>query len=116
MRLTNYSNGYDHVLAVSNAKRLGVSPRAGRVGLTPRRHPKSVNVDCSDYFSKLDPNEQGDKVGTWAHSWHIGNRIWARDLAMTMEGRIDRNWLPTREQQNDQLYLRDGNRPAHESA
>ncbi len=33
MRLTNYQNGFDDVLGASNAKRMGVEPRAGRVGL-----------------------------------------------------------------------------------
>ncbi|HWP24376.1 MAG TPA: hypothetical protein VNM15_09405, partial [Candidatus Binatia bacterium] len=38
MRLTNYQNPYDYVLAASNAKRLGVAPRAGRVGLAANAH------------------------------------------------------------------------------
>src|SRR5204863_299391 len=73
MRLTNYSNGFDSVLAVSNAKRLGTAPRVGRVGLTGKHHTKAVNVDCSEYFNHLDTNEPPIKVGTWSHSWHIGN-------------------------------------------
>lgn len=115
MRLTNYQNGFDDVLGVSNAKRLGTAPRAGRVGLTDGAHPKAVNVDCSDYFSALDPAAQSNKVGWWNHSWHIGNRVFARDLAMTLEGRIDRNYLPTREQRNGRLVLRDASRPRHEA-
>ncbi|MBI3025393.1 MAG: alpha/beta fold hydrolase [Candidatus Tectomicrobia bacterium] len=114
MRLTNYQNGFDDVLAVSNAKRLGASPRAGRVGLTPNAHPKAVNVDCSGYFSTVDPGKQKNKVGWWAHSWHIGNRVFARDLAMTLEGRIDRNYVPTREVRDGRLRLRAGSRPRFE--
>jgi hypothetical protein len=33
---------------------------------------------------------------------------------MTLEGRIDRNYLPTREQRGRQLVLREAMRPVHE--
>lgn len=117
MRLTNYSNGFDDVPAISNAKRLGAAPRAGRVGLSRGTHQKAVNVDCSDYFRALDPRTQQDKVGWWNHSWHIGNPVWTRDLAMTMEGRYDRAVIPTRERQPDGLHMRvdGGQRPAFET-
>lgn len=114
MRLTNYQNGHDDVLGVSNAKRFGTAPRAGRVGLGETPHPKAINVDCSDYFASLDPKQETRRVGWWNHSWHIGNRVFARDLAMTMEGRIDRHYIPTRETRDGALYLRDGQRPAYE--
>lgn len=112
MRLTNYQNPYDYVLATSNAKRLGVAPRAGRVGLPANAHPKSVNVNCGEYFATLDPQKQ-TFFGTFAHSWHIGNRVFARDLAMTMEGRIDRLAIPTRRREGTELILRDAPRPLH---
>jgi pimeloyl-ACP methyl ester carboxylesterase len=116
MRLTNYSNGFDDVLAVSNAKRLGVSPRVGRVGLPLNCHGKSGNVDCTPFFEKLDPKKQ-PAFGTFCHSWHVGNRIWARDLAMTLEGRIDRNAVPTRRLDSTRgLVLQEGKRPAKEAA
>jgi esterase/lipase superfamily enzyme len=103
-RLTNYSNGYDAVLAVSNAKRLGVSPRAGRVGLNAAHHPKAVNVDTTQYFETLDPHT-AQYVGTFCHSWHIGDPLWARDFAMTLDGRIDRRYIPTRTQIDGDLAL-----------
>ena len=112
MRLTNYQNPYDHVLAASNAKRLGVAPRVGRVGLPPNAHPKTVNVNCGEYFVTLDPKKE-TFFGTFAHSWHIGNRVFTRDLAMTMEGRIDRFAIPTRRRDGDALVLRDAPRPPH---
>ena len=115
MRLTNYSNGFDDVLAVSNAKRLGTAPRAGRVGLTAKHHSKSVNVNCSEYFKNLNPADQPTKIGWWNHSWHIGNPVWTRDLAMTIEGRYDRSSLPTREKKSDGLYLVEGTRPPFET-
>jgi len=49
-RLTNYSSRHDGVLGLSNFKRAGVAPRAGRVGLPDDAPSQSVNVDCSDYF------------------------------------------------------------------
>ncbi len=115
-RLTNYSNGFDSVLAVSNAKRLGTAPRAGRVGLGSKPHPKAVNVDTSDYFAQKSP-ATSSFVGTFCHSWQIGDRVWARDLAMTLDGKIDRNYIPTREQA-PQLRLRPGGgqRPAFEAS
>lgn len=110
MRLTNYANPFDKVLGISNAKRLGVSPRAGRVGLPANPHPKSVNVDCGDYFASIDPATQ-PRFGTFNHSWHIGNRVFARDLAMSLEGGIDRLALPTRRPVNGRLILQNAARP-----
>jgi esterase/lipase superfamily enzyme len=110
MRLTNYANGFDSVLAVSNAKRLGVEPRVGRVGLPADANPKAVNVDCSDYFKTLDPN-QAPRFGAWTHSWHFGNRLFALDLALTLEGAIDRDSIPTRRQGSRGLVLQPGSRP-----
>jgi pimeloyl-ACP methyl ester carboxylesterase len=112
MRLTNYQNPFDHVLATSNAKRLGTAPRAGRIGLPDELHPKSTNVNCGEYFATLDPKKQ-TFFGTFAHSWHIGDRVFARDLAMTLEGRIDRHAIPTRKKVNAALVLQDKPRPLH---
>lgn len=116
MRLTNYQNAYDMVLGVSNAKRLGTAPRAGRVGLGGKAHPKAVNVDCSDYFRELDPKQQAEQVGWWPHSWHIGNPVFSLDLAMTLEGRYDRHYLPTREEVGGRLRLKAGKRPRFEAS
>ena len=112
MRLTNYSNPFDAVLAVSNAKRLGVSPRVGRKGLPADANQKAVNVDCGPYFKTLDP-KNSTYFGDWTHSWHIGNRVFARDLAMTLEGAIDREAITTRREENGRLVLQDASRPPH---
>jgi len=114
MRLTNYSNPFDAVLAVSNAKRLGVSPRVGRVGLPAIVNAKAINVDCGAYFNTLNP-KTAKVIGSWTHSWHIGNRVFARDLAMTLEGAIDRNAIPTRAIEHDRLILQDKPRPKFQS-
>ena len=103
-RLTNYSNHFDKVLGVSNMKRLGTAPRAGRVGLPDASSTKAVNVDCSTYFSTKDP-KTSTFTGTFNHSWHIGDPEFALDLAMTLEGEIDRNAITTRQFANGKLTL-----------
>jgi pimeloyl-ACP methyl ester carboxylesterase len=114
MRLTNYSNPYDSVLGVSNAKRLGTAPRAGRVGIPDKHHPKVIDVACGDYFKTLNP-KKSTYFGTFSHSWHIGNRIFARDLAMTLEGAIDRHAIPTRRADGTRLTLQDASRPKYQA-
>ena len=103
-RLTNYSNGYDKVLGVSNMKRLGTAPRAGRVGLPSGAPRKAVNIDCSSHFASKDPR-QSTFTGTFNHSWHIGDETFALDLAMTLEGSIDRTVVPTRQMVDGKLVL-----------
>jgi esterase/lipase superfamily enzyme len=114
-RLTNYSNRFDKVLGVSNMKRLGTSPRAGRVGLPDELPAKAVNVDCSAYFATKDP-AGSSFVGTFNHSWHIGDPEFALDLALTLEGGIDRQAIPTRRFESGRLHLVAGqSRPAHQA-
>lgn len=115
VRLTNYSNQFDKVLGVSNAKRLGTSPRVGRVGLPHEANPKAVNVNCSAYFSTKDPTKS-EFNGTFNHSWHIGDQVFALDLAMSLEAEIDRAALPTRDDSTGSLVLRPGQRPAFQKA
>jgi esterase/lipase superfamily enzyme len=114
MRLTNYQNGFDDVLAVSNAKRFGTKPRAGRCGLPGDVDRKILNVDCSEFFSKLAPNSYRH-VGWFTHSWHIAQPTFCLDLAMALEGRIDREYLPTRRRTSTGLELRVGKRPDFEA-
>lgn len=114
LRLTNYSNGFDKVLGVSNMKRLGTSPRAGRVGLPLDVPRKAVNVDCSEYFRDRDPKEF-EYTGTYNHSWYVGDPTFALDLAMTLEGGIDRKVIPTRREENGSLILQKGKRPEFQS-
>jgi esterase/lipase superfamily enzyme len=104
VRLTNYSNRRDQVLDISNVKRLGLAPRAGRVGLPADAPPIAVNVDCSDYYELFDGNadvaqqdEPAGVRGVKSHSWFYGNRIFARDLFQTLIG-TDRTVMPTRVQ------------------
>jgi hypothetical protein len=54
--------------------------------------------------------------GTFNHSWHIGDEAFALDLALTLEGSIDRNHLPTRTVKNGALSLIAGaTRPAFQA-
>jgi esterase/lipase superfamily enzyme len=95
VRLTNYSNPFDAVLKLSNVKRVGVAPRAGRVGLPEVVPDKAVNVDCGRYYAA---NEEriGDGLGAKSHSWYFGDPVFTKDLLHTLEGDIDRRAIPTR--------------------
>lgn len=114
VRLTNYSNLGDAVLKLSNVKRLGLAPRAGRVGLPDDAPAKAVNVDCSDYFAQLERDpavrdaDQAAALGRFDHSWHIGNRVFTRDLFETLKGDLDRQLIPTRTEINGRLHLARG--------
>jgi esterase/lipase superfamily enzyme len=102
-RLTNYSNQADAVLKISNAKRIGMAPRVGRAGLPDDAPEKAVNVDCTAYFTQIDRDkalraaDQRETLGTFSHSWHIGNRVFAADLFETLRGDLDGSALATRE-------------------
>ena len=80
-RLTNYNNAYDRALKLSNVKRAGVAPRAGRRGLPGAAPAKATNVDCSDYF-----REHYGNSGDLGHSWYFDDAGFVRDLAHTLSG------------------------------
>ena len=101
VRITNYSSRFDGVLKLSNLKRLGTRPRVGRVGLPEDAHEKCVDVDCSRYWQNLE--KEHDEEST--HSWHFGNALFAKDLAYTIAGDIDRHRIPTRRMKGGQLVL-----------
>lgn len=61
-------------------------------------------MDCSEYFQSKDPR-QSVFVGTFNHSWHIGDPEFALDLALTLEGEIDRLAIPTRRNDHGRLTL-----------
>ena len=93
-RLTCYSNRHDGVLGLSNFKRAGVKPRAGRVGLPDDAPPKAVNVDCTDYWPTIPAGQT--VIGNREHSWHIGDPAFTRDMIDTMNG-VDREVMVTRD-------------------
>jgi len=97
IRLTNYTNKYDKVLKLSNIKRVGVAPRVGRIGLPDNAPDKAVDIDCSEYFDGINkPSSSNAFKGTWEHSWHIGNKVFFKDLYHTICGDIDRHMIPGR--------------------
>ena len=95
VRLTNYYNPYDSVLKLSNVKRIGVAPRAGRVGLPHDAPAKAVGVDCGARFLKTHPvtNPVVDPI---SHGWYFDDPVFLKDLTFTLAGDIDRNVIPTR--------------------
>lgn len=99
IRLTNYQNPYDPVLKLSNIKRVGVAPRAGRVGLPGTAPQKAVNVNCGDHFMSLEPRDEA--AGVWGHCWFFEDDGFARDLVHVIKGDIDRNYIPTRTRERD---------------
>ena len=98
VRLTNYSNGHDEVLQISNIKRVGIEPRVGRVGLPAAAPAIAVNVDCSQYYqAAIGPHAGGVAgVGT-SHSWQFGDPVFTADLGQTLNGNVDRSVITTRD-------------------
>lgn len=90
-RLTNYQNPYDTVLKLSNVKRAGVAPRAGRRGL-PADHPgNAINVNCGEHFR----NNYADN-GDSGHSWYFADTVFLDDLVGTLSGDRDRSVVARR--------------------
>lgn len=94
IRLTNYSNPYDAALSISNAKRLGVSPRVGRVGLPGNAPAKAVNVDVGIHYD--EDREDFADVPNSDHAFYFYSSRVLQDVYLTIRGEIDRAALPTR--------------------
>jgi hypothetical protein len=93
VRLTNYSNANDAVLDISNVKRAGIAPRAGRKGLPDDAPANAYNVDCTEYYGLYSsdptiPARDGPLhvSGAQSHSWYFGNAIFTLDLFQTIIG------------------------------
>jgi len=102
-RLTNYFSFGDSVLKLSNVKRAGVAPRAGRVGLPDNAPDSTADVDCTVYHQQLlsdkamQARDQPQSfLGSKDHSWYIGNRVFTRDLFETLKGDLDRSIIAAR--------------------
>ncbi|HEX5184276.1 MAG TPA: alpha/beta hydrolase [Allosphingosinicella sp.] len=95
-RLTAYCSRYDKALAVSNAKRLDLAPRVGRVGLPADAPSMMCEVDCSAMFADhyRDIVDRLNPVKT--HSFYFGERIFWQDVVLTLAGGIDRDMIKTR--------------------
>jgi esterase/lipase superfamily enzyme len=103
VRLTNYSNPYDAVLSISNVKRVGVSPRAGRIGLPANAPPKAVNVNCGDYYDAHREDFAG--IPNADHSWYFYDPTFMKDVHETLKGEIDRDVFKTRDVSQSGLVL-----------
>ena len=104
VRLTNYQNPFDSVLSLSNIKRVGVSPRVGRIGLPDERPAKAVNVDCGAHYSAH--KDAIDHLDNDDHIWYFYDQTFMRDAFETIQGDVDRNEISTRVGANSQLILR----------
>lgn len=96
-RLTNYFNRHDAALQVSNLKRVGLSPRVGRVGLPAVVPAKAVDVDCSARFEAQVEAGKARSTPIGSHTFYFEDPLFHRDLAATLMGRVDRQAMPTRE-------------------
>ena len=108
VRITNYSNPHDKILTLAKKKDPGNDPRAGRVGL-PKKPPNEpptnfVNVNVGRYWDSLKHNSNRSG-GHWEHSWHFDDVTFAKDLMYTLSGDLDRHVIPTRKEENGELWL-----------
>ncbi|MGL5010789.1 MAG: alpha/beta hydrolase [Paracoccaceae bacterium] len=104
VRLTNYSNPYDSVLSISGAKRVGVSPRVGRIGLPANAPSKAVNVNTGDYYDANRAKFAG--VQNADHAWFFYDATFLKDVFFTIQGELDRHVIPTRRDDNGVLHLK----------
>ncbi len=102
VRLTNYYNHFDETLSLSNVKRIGVAPRAGRVGLPTSKPAKAVDIYCGKYYDE----NQGSFGKASSHNWYFDDPVFMTDIFHTIDGKIDREKIPTRARTNtDDLAL-----------
>lgn len=96
-RVTTYTDRYDKALAVSNTKRLGLSPRLGRVGLPDTAPDLMCSVDCSALFDAVDPGLLLHLDPQKTHCFYFDQAVFWQDVVLTLGGGIDRNFIPTRD-------------------
>jgi esterase/lipase superfamily enzyme len=104
VRLTNYANPFDAVLSVSGAKRVGVAPRVGRIGLPAHAPAKAVNVDVGIYYDERREDFAG--IPNADHSFYFSSPEFLKDVHFTLKGEIDRASIPTRFERDGKLHLR----------
>jgi hypothetical protein len=96
-RLTAYCNSYDKALAVSNAKRLDLEPRMGRVGLPDDAPSMMCEVDCTAFFHAAYPDLGAQLSPDTSHCFYFDQPEFWQDVTLTLAGGIDRSVFPTRE-------------------
>ena len=100
-RLTAYCNRYDKALLVSNAKRIDLAPRMGRVGLPDDAPAMMCEVDCSELFEKAYPQLGQNLSPATTHCFYFDRPEFWRDVVLTLAGGIDRRVFPTRDPDPD---------------
>ncbi len=103
VRLTNYHNPFDGALSLSNVKRVGVAPRAGRVGIRSPEPSNAVNVDCGPHFKARKASFED--IPNASHTWYFFDDTFMKDAAATIQGDVDRKMIETRRVEGDKLYL-----------
>ena len=96
-RLTAYCDRYDKALAVSNAKRLELAARMGRVGLPDDAPASMCEVDCSELFDKALPSVADHLDVVKTHGFYFDQPVFWQDVVLTLAGGIDRGFMPTRQ-------------------
>ena len=100
-RLTAYTDRYDKALAISNAKRLELAPRMGRVGLPDDAPSSSCEVDCSDLFKAVFKDFTQELDPGLTHGFYFDRPEFWQDVVLTLAGGIDRSRFPTRTHKPD---------------
>ncbi len=95
-RLTAYCTRYDKALLVSNAKRLDLAPRMGRVGLPADAPDMMCEVDCSALFEADYPGILDNLSPATTHCFYFDRQEFWRDVTLSLAGGIDRSVFPTR--------------------
>jgi hypothetical protein len=115
-RLTNYVNGADGALKISNTKRGGVAPRVGRDGLPADAPTSATDVDCTRFYLRMEADPafraRYDLSGSGphaaplsSHAWHFSNRLFMQDLCSTLIGDLVQERIPTRTRDGTRLSL-----------
>ena len=59
-------------------------------------HTKAVDVDCSDRFKYIAPSAIQQWDPAYTHAWYFTDKLWYQDLALVIDGSVDRNYFPHR--------------------
>jgi hypothetical protein len=103
--LTNYSNGYDEVLQISNIKSASNRERDWS-GCRRQPHPvPSLSIAVNTYAASITPHAPGVAGITTSHSWQFGNPVFTEDLAQTRNGNVDRSVIATRDVRAANRYV-----------
>ncbi len=95
-RVTVYSNRYDKALAVSNAKRLELAPRLGRIGLPSDTTSVMCGIDCSQLYDAVDPGLGLHLDPQKTHCFYFDQEVFWQDVVLSLGGGLDRNVISTR--------------------